>query len=513
MVNARVVALADALRVAAAAPACATSCRLRSRRRVLRSAADRRRDARARRGRGRGRRPPRPARDRPPGRDSRLLRRRPRTRPRRRSRRSRVARADEVVRRHSEAVYRVFMLGFVPGFAYLEPWTTASRCRAARRRGPRCRPGSVGIAGAQTGVYPSRRPAAGSSSAARRGGLFDAARPRPLSAPGRRPRAVLPMATGQWTLFEGGRRHERRVRDGHARSAHDGAGSRAMGTSGEGVPVAGPMDPCSHRLANALVGNAADAATLEVTLIGPELTSRPTRRRWPGAPFDLTVTTSAVVADRPFAVAGRRALAVRTAHAGARAYLAVAGGIATPPVLGSRATHLVSGMGGVDGRALLAGDRLPLDRPALEAPASTSVRRRRRATCRWRPGVDCASCSARRTNGSPAAPSTRCSRRLPRVGRDSNRMGFARRPAAAGRPQRRALSEPMPIGAIQVPAAGAADSADGRSADRRRLSEDRDRDSGGHAAWPASSVPATRFLRAPARAPRRWRRSSRASAR
>ena len=46
------------------------------------------------------------------------------------------------------------------------------------------------------------------------------------------------------------------------------------GLQSRGVPVAGPMDPCSHRLANALVGNDADAATLEVTLVGPELDDR-----------------------------------------------------------------------------------------------------------------------------------------------------------------------------------------------------------------------------------------------
>ena len=53
---------------------------------------------------------------------------------------------------------------------------------------------------------------------------------------------------------------------------------------------------------------------------------------------------------------------------GARAYLAVAGGMQTPPVLGSRATHLVSAMGGFNGRALQAGDRVPIGRPRRLAP-------------------------------------------------------------------------------------------------------------------------------------------------
>ena len=64
----------------------------------------------------------------------------------------------DVVRAHLEATYRVFMLGFVPGFAYLG--TVDGRIAMPRRSTPRVRvpPGSVGIAGAQTGVYPAETP-------------------------------------------------------------------------------------------------------------------------------------------------------------------------------------------------------------------------------------------------------------------------------------------------------------------------------------------------------------------
>jgi inhibitor of KinA len=65
---------------------------------------------------------------------------------------------DEVVRLHTAATYRVFMLGFVPGFAYLG--IVDSRIAMARRSTPRVRvpPGSVGIAGVQTGIYPAETP-------------------------------------------------------------------------------------------------------------------------------------------------------------------------------------------------------------------------------------------------------------------------------------------------------------------------------------------------------------------
>jgi len=66
--------------------------------------------------------------------------------------------ADEVVARHSQRTYRVYMLGFVPGFAYMgrvDPSIAAPRHRVPRERVPA---GSVGIAGMQTGVYPVESP-------------------------------------------------------------------------------------------------------------------------------------------------------------------------------------------------------------------------------------------------------------------------------------------------------------------------------------------------------------------
>jgi antagonist of KipI len=133
------------------------------------------------------------------------------------------------------------------------------------------------------------------------------------------------------------------------------------GFQSRGVPVAGPMDPYSHRVANALVGNTVDAATLEVTLLGPELEFDDERVvAVAGAEFELAVDGKTVTAGEPFIVrAGFRLQFGRRVH-GSRSYVAVSGGIATPSVLGSRATHLISAMGGLGGRALKAGDRLPL---------------------------------------------------------------------------------------------------------------------------------------------------------
>src|SRR5213082_76441 len=72
-----------------------------------------------------------------------------------------------------------------------------------------------------------------------------------------------------------------------------------------GVPVAGPMDWYSHRLANQLVANDVDAAALEITLIGPELeASEPTTCVVQGARFEVSVDGQLVEIERPFVIRG-----------------------------------------------------------------------------------------------------------------------------------------------------------------------------------------------------------------
>jgi antagonist of KipI len=129
-----------------------------------------------------------------------------------------------------------------------------------------------------------------------------------------------------------------------------------------GVPVAGPMDPRAHRLANTLAGNAADAATLEVTLTGPELEFEDNRIvAVAGAAFDLTLDGEPAPMHAGFGVSAGSVLRFGARRSGARAYIGIAGGIDVPPVFGSRATHLPSQMGGFEGRALRSGDRLPVN--------------------------------------------------------------------------------------------------------------------------------------------------------
>jgi len=221
-----------------------------------------------------------------------------------------------------------------------------------------------------------------------------------------------------------------------------------------GVPVAGPMDACAHRAANALAGNRPDAATLEITLIGPELVvSRDVGAAIAGAVFDVSVNGVPVRSTGAFDVPAGARLAFGARRSGARAYLALAGGVDTPPVLGSRATHLVSRMGGLDGRALVAGDVLPLGpastgAPVDAAPPSDYVPAAGQARLRVLPGPQDEWFAPSALEALSAGAFT--------VATTSNRMAYTLEgpplPVARdGEP----LSEPVPFGAIQVPAGGA----------------------------------------------------------
>jgi antagonist of KipI len=131
------------------------------------------------------------------------------------------------------------------------------------------------------------------------------------------------------------------------------------GHQSSGVPVGGPMDWFAHRLANLVVGNASDAAVLEITVMGPTLECETAARiAITGAPFVIRVNGSP--RESPLTVEAGAGTIIEFGEclAGARGYLAVRGGIDVPVVLGSRSTDLRARFGGFEGRPLQAGDRV-----------------------------------------------------------------------------------------------------------------------------------------------------------
>ena len=137
-----------------------------------------------------------------------------------------------------------------------------------------------------------------------------------------------------------------------------------------GVPPSGPMDALAHRVANALVGNAEDAAALEFGLTGPTLRfHRDALVALAGARFDAALD-GAPLPDAAwwssFEVRAGQELAIGSVRAdsGVRGYLAVAGGVDVPLYLGSRATFPGGKFGGYQGRCLRPGDSLPIGEAA-----------------------------------------------------------------------------------------------------------------------------------------------------
>src|SRR5688572_14222409 len=115
------------------------------------------------------------------------------------------------------------------------------------------------------------------------------------------------------------------------------------GYQGLGVPVAGPMDAYSHRLANQIVGNDPAAAAIEITVLGPELVAEGDLVcAIAGADISLTVDGKPAPMHEPFRVRSGARLRWGTRIAGARQPLATAGGFDVPPTLGGRATKIPS---------------------------------------------------------------------------------------------------------------------------------------------------------------------------
>ena len=274
----------------------------------------------------------------------------------------------EVIRLHAKGTYEVRAVGFSPGFPYLSGLPPA--LRTPRRATPRVKvpAGSVAIGGTQTGVYPSASPGGWNLIGRTARVLFDPS----LSSPalfrvgdrvkfesiaaaeyGRQLAAVHPPAT------PAAQTHEPAftvLKAGLLTTVQD------LGRTGfqdVGVSPGGAVDARALEVANLLVGNLPGEAGLECTLRGPLLAVR--KDSW-------VAITGAPVAGlpwaRPFLVRAGEKLSLETLEQGCRAYLAVAGGIEVPPVLGSRSTLVSAGIGGFEGRALKPGDRLGV-RPSV----------------------------------------------------------------------------------------------------------------------------------------------------
>lgn len=348
---------------------------------------------------------------------------------------------DEVVRRHTGGDCVATMMGFLPGFAYLrglDPSLSFPR-RASPR--PRVPAGAVAIAAEYTGIYPFASPggwhllgrAIGFSPLDGDGPRvtigdrvrFSAVSPRG-PAPEPPPRASAPRAVSRGVAVSGAVGLALVVDRGREGFMH------------AGFPRSGPLSPRAFARANAAARNPSGAAAielygeLELTAVGTETTL---------ADDDGRVVRLSAGASARF-----------SSGQGRCRYVAVRGGVDVAPVMGSRTTLLVAGLGGHEGRALRRGDVLPvgeLDALATEAP-ETPRRHVAPPTIALAPGPD-----AGELEGALEALSASAWRVSPssdRTGTRLSREGVDAAPLA--RLDARRASIPMIEGAVQLTPAG-----------------------------------------------------------
>jgi KipI family sensor histidine kinase inhibitor len=276
---------------------------------------------------------------------------------------------EEVVRLHTNAEYRVAMLGFTPGFPYL--LGLDSVLAKPRKNSPRAHvpAGAVGIAGGQTGIYPFASPGGWNIIGQTPLRLFsqDSIPPTLLKAGDKVrfyrvsraefeqlaavPAATIPATTSSVPTAA--------ILSTGLKATIQDAGR--FGWREYGIPQSGAADAYSAALANILVGNARNEAVLEVMSGGFAMhLERDTVIALTGANMSAEAVlggfTKRVPMCRPILMRRGVTLRMRNADNGFRSYIALAGGIDTPLSLGSRSTYQRAGLGGICGRALVKGD-------------------------------------------------------------------------------------------------------------------------------------------------------------
>jgi len=360
---------------------------------------------------------------------------------------------ERVVELHAAADYLVYFVGFSTCFPYLgglSPELATPRLSAPRKEVPA---GSVAIGGSQAGIYPLASPGGWRIVGRTPLALFDPqASPPPLVRMGDRVRFIPtprsaeprghPLVTGVFSgvpAASASASHIRVLSPGFQTTVQD---LGRFGYAHFGVSASGAADPLALRAGNLLVGNAENAAALEMTLVGGSFEFETDAViALTGSDFDAGLPLWTAVEIK----AGETVRCGAT-RSGARCYLAVRGGIGVPKAMGSASVHVMTGVGG---RPLRAGDALPIGDAAIRRPRAGGPRGRPRAPEFARTGP------LRVTRGPQAHWfSGEIYAAAYQVAEESNRMGIRLRGPAIPSPAGHMLTEGVPLGAIQVPPDG-----------------------------------------------------------
>lgn len=280
----------------------------------------------------------------------------------------------EVIRRHTASEYTVAFTGFAPGFAYLSGGDAL--LNVPRRATPRTRipAGAVGLAGPFSGVYPQASPGGWQIIGVTATPMWDLGREVPallqlgfrvrfIDMAGRpaRPSPALAPQPAAATIAARPHGAALEIRSTGLQALFQDTGRH--GQAGQGVSASGAADQGALRAGNRLVGNASDAACVEIACGGFQFVCRGeavVAFTGADAPIEITSASGAFWSApgyQAIALSDGDSLMLGKPCAGIRSYLAVRGGFAVAPVLGSCSTDTLARVGPAP---IAAGDVLPI---------------------------------------------------------------------------------------------------------------------------------------------------------
>ncbi len=218
-----------------------------------------------------------------------------------------------------------------------------------------------------------------------------------------------------------------------------------FGYRSSGVPVAGAMDQWSFATANLLVGNDRNAAAFEWAIgVGTLRFETDTRIAMAGATVEATLDDTPVETGTAITVGAGQVLNVRRLIDLRFDYIAIAGGITCPEILGSRSTYLPATLGGIDGRRLKTGDRISIGDSRMDREHDVPLK------------SIAPDFAAERLRFVPASANDaeRIARAMFRVSQMSDRMGYRLEAEGSVEPGASVTSEPVCPGTIQLPPDG-----------------------------------------------------------
>ena len=261
---------------------------------------------------------------------------------------------EEVIAIHQQKEYMVYMMGFLPGFAYMGE--VDDIIATPRKQTPRAivEEGSVGIAGKQTGIYPLSSPGGWQIIGRTPLCLFDIQKQDPfLFKAGDRVK-FYSITKEEFNLIKDQQKKIPAIdqkenaagavviKPGIFSTIQDGG---RFGFRSYGVPVSGAMDIQAYHIANGLAGNIKNAAAIECTMGGLMIQFKKNAAiavTGGGAAF---VNHQKIKMYQPLGIAKNDVLEIKYNNDGMRAYIAVSGGFATPIVMNSRSTYAKAGIG------------------------------------------------------------------------------------------------------------------------------------------------------------------------